>query len=58
MGWSKSWTTSLIELKDMEKFSCEKKLIRTTIYIVSPAIDNFDKPSNLYDPQYKHLFRP
>tara|TARA_B100000945_G_C20363616_1_gene588432 strand:- start:14 stop:766 length:753 start_codon:yes stop_codon:yes gene_type:complete len=56
VSWDDGWT-SLIELKDMEKFSCEKKLIRTTIYIVSPAIDNFDKPSNLYDPNYKHLFR-
>ena len=51
-GW-----TSIIKLKDMQKFSKEKKLIRTTIYIVSPALGNFKKASNLYDPNYEHLFR-
>ncbi len=44
-------------VKDMEKFSIEKKLIRTTIYIISPAICNSQKRSNLYNPSYKHLFR-
>ena len=56
VSWEDGWT-SLIELKDMERFSKEKKLIRTTIYIISPALGNFVKPSNLYDPSYKHLFR-
>ena len=56
VSWEDGWT-SLINLKDMKKFSEEKKLIRTTIYIVSPALGNFIKPSNLYDPNYKHLFR-
>ncbi len=56
VSWDDGWT-SLIELKDMEKFSIEKKLIRTTIYIISPAISNSQKRSNLYNPSYKHLFR-
>ena len=56
VSWDDGWT-SLIELKDMEKFSIEKELIRTTIYIISPAIDTITKRSNLYDPSYKHLFR-
>ena len=56
VSWEDGWT-SLIKLKDMQKFSKEKNLIRTTIYIVSPALGNFIKPSNLYDPNYKHLFR-
>jgi len=56
VSWDDGWT-SLIELKDMEKFSIEKKLIRTTIYIISPAICNSQKRSNLYNPSYKHLFR-
>ena len=56
VSWDDGWT-SLIQLKDMEKFSTEKKLIRTTIYIVSPAIGNTKKYSNLYDPNYSHLFR-
>ena len=57
VSWDDGWT-SLIELKDMEKFSIEKKLIRTTIYIISPAISNSQKKrSNLYNQSYKHLFR-
>ena len=56
VSWENGWT-SLIELKDMQKFSHQKKLTRTTIYIVSPALGNFIKPSHLYDPNYKHLLR-
>ena len=56
VSWDDGWT-SLIELKDMEKFTLDKKLIRTTIYIISPAIREFTNRSNLYDPSYKHLFR-
>ena len=56
VSWDDGWT-NLIELRDMEKFTIEKQLIRTTIYIISPAINNFQKRSNLYNPSYKHLFR-
>ena len=56
VSWNDGWT-SLIELKDMEKFTLEKKLFRTTIYIVSPAINFIANRSNLYNPTHKHLFR-
>ena len=56
VSWDDGWT-SLIELKDMEKFTLEKGLIRTIIYIISPAIDTIRKRSNLYNSSYKHLFR-
>ncbi len=56
VSWDDGWT-SLINLKDMEIFSKEMKLIRTTIYIISPALDQFNKTSNLYNPNYQHLFR-
>ena len=56
VSWDDGWT-SLIELKDMEKFTLEKNLIRTTIYIISPAIGNSKNRSNLYNPSYNHLFR-
>ena len=56
VSWDDGWTT-LIELKDMEKFTIENKLIRTTIYIISPAIGNLANRSNLYNPTYSHLFR-
>ena len=42
VSWDDGWT-SLIELKDMEKFTLEKKLIRTTIYIISPRITAFQR---------------
>lgn len=56
VSWDDGWT-DLIELKDMEVFTAEKKLIRTTIYIISPAISNFKNRSKLYNPDYRHLFR-
>ena len=56
VSWDDGWT-SVVELKDMEKFTLEKGLIRTTIYIISPAINCITNRSNLYDPSYKHLFR-
>ena len=56
VSWDDGWT-SLIELQDMEKFTLEKGLIRTTIYIISPAINSIANRSNLYDPSYNHLFR-
>ena len=56
VSWDDGWT-SLIELKDMEKFTLEKGLIRTTIFIVSPAINQVTNRSNLYNPSYRHLFR-
>ena len=56
VSWDDGWT-SIIELKDMEKFTLQKGLIRTTIYIISPAINSITNRSNLYDPSYKHLFR-
>ncbi len=56
VSWDDGWT-SLIELKDMEKFTIKKGLFRTTIFIVSPAINEVTNRSNLYNPSYKHLFR-
>ena len=56
VSWDDGWT-EIINLKDMEIFSNKKKLIRTTIYIISPALDQLNKTSNLYNPNYQHLFR-
>ena len=56
VSWDDGWT-EIINLKDMEIFSNKKKLIRTTIYIISPALDQVNKTSNLYNPKYQHLFR-
>ena len=56
VSWDDGWT-EIINLKDMEIFSKKKKLIRTTIYIISPALEQLNKTSNLYNPNYQHLFR-
>ena len=56
VSWDDGWT-EIINLKDMEIFSKKKNLIRTTIYIISPALDQLKNTSNLYDPNYQHLFR-
>ena len=56
VSWDDGWT-EIINLKDMEIFSKKKNLIRTTIYIISPAIGQFNKTSNLYNSDYQHLFR-
>jgi len=56
VSWDDGWT-EIIHLKDMAIFSNKKKLIRTTIYIISPALDQLNNTSNLYNPNYQHLFR-
>ena len=56
VSWDDGWT-EIINLKDMKMFSKKKKLIRTTIYIISPALNQCDNTSNLYSPDYQHLFR-
>jgi len=56
VSWDDGWT-EIINLKDMEVFSNQKKLIRTTIYIISPALEELNTTSNLYNPNYSHLFR-
>ena len=56
VSWDDGWT-SIINLREMEKFSSKKKLIRTAIYIISPALGISKQNSNLYDPNYSHLFR-
>ncbi len=56
VSWDDGWT-EIINLKDMAIFSNKKKLIRTTIYIISPALDQLNNTSNLYSPNYQHLFR-
>lgn len=59
VGWEdeKIW---LVDLKDMASVSQENQLIRTTLYIISPAlrqISNTKTRSRLYHPEHSHLFR-
>ena len=55
--WPDEWT-KVIPLTEMAKTSREKKLIRTTLYIVSPTLNLANKRSKLYSPTHSHLFRP
>ena len=41
----------------MADTSKEKGLIRTTLYIISPALKSFKNRSKLYQQEHKHLFR-
>ena len=61
VGWQdeKIW---LVPLREMAAITQSENLIRTTLYIISPALqgegDNFTQArSRLYHPQHSHLFR-
>ena len=55
--WPDEWV-KVIPLSEMAKTSKEKKLIRTTLYIISPTLKIRSNTSKLYDPIHSHLFRP
>ena len=55
--WPDEWV-KVIPLSEMAKISKEKKLIRTTLYIISPTLRIGNHRSKLYDPIHSHLFRP
>lgn len=57
VSWPDQWLT-IVPLHQMAATSRERQLIRTTLYVVSPAL----KPpsaarSKLYSPSHQHLFR-
>jgi precorrin-4/cobalt-precorrin-4 C11-methyltransferase len=57
LGWpdEKVW---LVPLEQLATFSREQNLIRTTLYVVSPALAAQQAArSRLYDPSHDHLFR-
>ena len=54
--WPDEWV-KVIPLSEMAKTSKEKNLIRTTLYIISPALRIGNNRSKLYDPSHSHLFR-
>ncbi|HAC65535.1 MAG TPA: precorrin-4 C(11)-methyltransferase [Cyanothece sp. UBA12306] len=58
IGWpdEKIW---LVPLEKMAQVTEEENLIRTTLYLISPALktNNLSR-SRLYHPEHSHLFRP
>jgi precorrin-4/cobalt-precorrin-4 C11-methyltransferase len=57
VSWPDQWLT-VVPLAEMASTSREQKLIRTTLYVVSPALAAPDQArSRLYSPSHRHLFR-
>ena len=54
--WPDEWI-KVIPLSEMAKTSQEQNLIRTTLYIISPALKCCNNRSKLYNPNHSHLFR-
>ncbi|AGF50390.1 precorrin methylase [Synechocystis sp. PCC 6803] len=58
VGWpdEKIW---LVPLAEMAALSLRENLIRTTLYLISPALKtDLPRRSRLYHPDHSHLFRP
>jgi precorrin-4/cobalt-precorrin-4 C11-methyltransferase len=48
-----------VPLHQMAEITNQEKLIRTTLYVISPALGKIEKVrSKLYNPNHSHLFRP
>ncbi|NJM69133.1 MAG: precorrin-4 C(11)-methyltransferase [Scytonema sp. RU_4_4] len=57
LGWSDE-KIRVVPLNQMADCTHQEKLIRTTLYVVSPALSQASARSRLYDPEHNHLFRP
>ncbi len=55
--WKDQWL-KIVPLHKMATTSISKGLIRTTLYIISPALQSNNNRSKLYHHDHKHLFRP
>ncbi|MBW4634608.1 MAG: precorrin-4 C(11)-methyltransferase [Iphinoe sp. HA4291-MV1] len=56
LGWSNE-KIRIVPLNQMANCTHEEKLIRTTLYVVSPALSQVSARSRLYHPEHSHLFR-
>jgi precorrin-4/cobalt-precorrin-4 C11-methyltransferase len=56
IGWPDE-TIRVVPLNQMADCTHQEKLIRTTLYIISPAISATTGRSRLYHPEHSHLFR-
>jgi len=60
VAYRMSWPDQLLDvvpLSEMAEYSQRHELIRTTLYIVSPALARGPQRSRLYSPDHDHLFR-
>ena len=61
IGYRVSWpdeSLDLVPLDQMAKVTHDRNLIRTTLYVISPAFCSTNLRSKLYSPDHDHLFRP
>jgi precorrin-4/cobalt-precorrin-4 C11-methyltransferase len=56
LGWHDE-KIRVVPLSQMAECTHQENLIRTTVYIVSPALLGTSGRSHLYNPEYHHLFR-
>ncbi|MBH8551213.1 precorrin-4 C(11)-methyltransferase [Nostocaceae cyanobacterium CENA357] len=56
LGWPDE-KIKVVPLKQMADCTHAEKLIRTTLYVISPALLPATGRSRLYDPEHSHLFR-
>ncbi|MEH2085654.1 precorrin-4 C(11)-methyltransferase [Nostoc sp.] len=56
IGWPDE-KIRVVPLNEMADCTHQEKLIRTTLYIISPALSTTKGRSRLYHPEHSHLFR-
>lgn len=56
IGWPDE-KIKVVPLNEMADCTHKEKLIRTTLYIISPALSTVTGRSRLYHPEHSHLFR-
>ncbi|MBU7586167.1 MAG: precorrin-4 C(11)-methyltransferase [Nostoc sp. TH1S01] len=56
LGWPDE-KIRVVPLTQMAECTKQENLIRTTLYVISPAMKATDGRSHLYNPEYHHLFR-
>ncbi len=56
VSWDDEWL-KVVPLREMARTSINRGLIRTTLYVISPALQKTKNRSKLYKPSHSHLFR-
>ena len=56
VSWDDEWL-KIVPLKEMATTSIKRGLIRTTLYVISPALNKTQERSKLYKSTHSHLFR-
>ncbi len=57
LGWSDE-KIRLTTIDKIAEITQQENLIRTTLYVISPALKEVEARSRLYHPEHTHLFRP